>query len=468
MQLEQEHIDHIQQQFAAMSTKDEFVEILNYAKKILFGKKAKPFELKQITFYANPKIAGQRYYGFEIRKKSGGIRKIHAPVRGLKVIQKCLNIILQCVFSPHKAATGFIPEKSIVDNAKVHAGRNYVYNIDLKDFFPSIDQARVWKCLQLAPFFLVDITPAFTISKEEQKQDNLKLLGNTMNDEDFLKIKEVIEKDSRFYKDKIYSRLQLAGLIANLCCTEMEVERWDDNSNVWKVVKTNVLPQGAPTSPILTNIVCQKLDFLLTGVAKRFGLKYTRYADDITFSAQHNVFQKDGVFVGELRRIISQQKFHIKESKVRLQAAGYRQEVTGLIVNNNVNVHRKYIKQLRMWLYNWERYGYDRSYGYFLPTYLANKTIPVKGKPDMANVIAGKLEFLKMVRGKDDACYLKLKERLDKLAPNHAASDDLSVTRILDIWENEGIDKAMKVFYEENSQQEANEDKDADVLGVVL
>jgi hypothetical protein len=68
----------------------------------------------------------------------------------------------------------------------------------------------------------------------------------------------------------------------------------------WEKVTRNVLPQGAPTSPVLTNIVCQKLDFLLTGVAKRFGLKYSRYADDITFSSMHNVYQPDSDFLKEL------------------------------------------------------------------------------------------------------------------------------------------------------------------------
>ena len=71
----------------------------------------------------------------------------------------------------------------------------------------------------------------------------------------------------------------------------MCVERKDIDGN-WIETKKNVLPQGAPTSPVLTNVVCQRLDYLLTAVAKRFGLKYSRYADDITFSSLHNVYQK--------------------------------------------------------------------------------------------------------------------------------------------------------------------------------
>ncbi len=456
MQLTPEHIVHINAKFAEMSGKEDFVDLLNYAKNIVVGEKSHPFELKQITYYANPKVSGRRYKKFEIKKKSGGIRTIHSPVKGLSVIQRCLNLILQCVFTPHDAAKGFVQGKSIVDNAKMHVGRNYVYNIDLKDFFPSIDQARIWKCLQLAPFNLVDKTPPKMVTKEEQKQHNLELLkmliegarllpGQT-RETIFAQMKESSEKRAAFLKDKVYSRLLIANIIASLACTSMDVERMDKDGN-WQIVKRNVLPQGAATSPVITNIVCQRLDYLLTGVAKRFGLKYSRYADDITFSSQHNIFKDDGEFIKELRRIIAEQGFHIKESKVRLQQAAYRQEVTGLIVNKTVNVSQNYIKQLRMWLYNWERYGYDRAYSYFIPSYLAGKTTPVRGKPDMANVIGGKLNYLKMVKGENNEMYLKLKGRFLALVANY-----LSINSILDIWEKDGIDIAMDVYYkQENS-----------------
>jgi hypothetical protein len=108
-------------------------------------------------------------------------------------------------------------------------------------------------------------------------------------------------------------------------------------------------------------------------VARRFGLKYSRYADDITFSSMHNVYQPESDFLKELQRIILEQGFHIKESKTRLQKDGYRKEVTGLLVNEKANVQQRYIKQLRMWLYYWERYGYERAAGLFLQEYIADK-----------------------------------------------------------------------------------------------
>lgn len=365
MKIHQQNIEDLRQAFAKAQTKNNFLALLNSAKKVWLGEKAFDFEIKQLNYYTVRQDLQKKYLIFSVRKKSGGERIIHAPARGLKVLQTCLNIILQSVFEPHKAACGFVPKKSIVDNAKIHVGSYYVYNIDLKDFFPSIDQARVWRCLQ---------NPPFSLTKES-------------------------------------NRLQIANIIAALCCTEMEVERTNDKGEVERQ-KRNVLPQGAPTSPIITNIVCQRLDFLLTAVAKRFGLKYSRYADDITFSSLHNVYQRDSKFLNELHRIIADQNFEIKAAKTRLQRQGYRQEVTGLTVNQKVNVASRYIEQIRKWIYLWEKYGYEKAYNIFLTEYVNDKGHVKIAIPNMLNVLAGKLEYLKIVKGSDSSLYISLKERL--------------------------------------------------------
>lgn len=358
----------IKEAFNKMKNKDDLLALLNFAKKLLYGENAYPFQIQHINYYSNPNINKNRYIEFSIKKKSGGERVIYAPSAGLKAIQKCLNLIFQTVYSPHKAAKGFVPNKSIVDNAKLHTGKIYVYNIDLKDFFPSIDQARVWGRLQYPPFNL----------------------------------------------NKKTERLELAGIIASLCCNEMEVNRLDENGEWCKVLK-NVLPQGAPTSPTLSNIVCEKMDYYLTAVAKRFNLKYSRYADDITFSSMHNVYQEDSEFIKELHRIITEQNFHIQECKTRLQQNCYRQEVTGLVVNEKINVKKRYIKQLRMWLYLWEHYGYDKANKYFQEQYKGDKGHISKRQPDLAKVIKGKLNYLKMVKGQENTAYEKLLERFNKL-----------------------------------------------------
>jgi hypothetical protein len=450
MKIEQAHIDQIRTAFEKMQSKEDLLHVLNEAKPMVYGDKAVPFQLKQLTWYANPKLGPNRYAEFKIKKKSGAERCIHAPIKGLKSLQKTLSFVLQCVYEPHNAAMGFVRDRSIVDNAKLHVGSKYVYNIDLKDFFPSVDQARVWKCLQLKPF---NLNKASSVEPQHMKWEDFKkeylktdepvtfikgkgrMFTNTPYGTLYVANNFDIEKDkyillgSSLLKTKAgkslegtlwlvnkipdTSRLEIANIIASLCCTEMEVERKTENGE-WEKVKRNVLPQGAPTSPVITNIVCQKMDYLLTGVAKRFGLKYSRYADDITFSSMHNVYQPESEFLKELHRIIAEQNFHIKESKTRLQKDGYRKEVTGLLVNDKANVQQRYIKQLRMWLYYWETYGYERASGFFIQQYIADKGHVKKSKPDMANVISGKLDYLKMVKGVDNELYLKLKGRCDK------------------------------------------------------
>ena len=143
MKLSSENTRHIQLAFSQMRNKQDLLDLLNYSKSILYGEKALPFLRKHLNYHSNPNANKKRYKQFTIKKKSGGERIIYAPTRGLKAIQSCLNLILQTVYTSNLAATGFVPGISIVDNARRHARSLYVYNIDLKDFFHSIDQARV-------------------------------------------------------------------------------------------------------------------------------------------------------------------------------------------------------------------------------------------------------------------------------------------------------------------------------------
>jgi hypothetical protein len=166
MKLEQAHIEKIRTAFEKMQTREDLLSILNEAKPMVYGDKAIPFELKQLTWYANPKLGRKRYDEIKIKKKSGAERSINSPVKGLKSLQKTLSFILQCVYEPHNAAMGFVRYRSIFDNAKLHVRSKYIYNIDLKDFFPSVDQARVWKCFQLHPF---NLNKASSVEREYMK-----------------------------------------------------------------------------------------------------------------------------------------------------------------------------------------------------------------------------------------------------------------------------------------------------------
>jgi hypothetical protein len=403
MKIEQQHIDQIRQKFASMQNKEELVSLLSEAKNIMYGKECKPFELKSLTYYANPDLCKKRYAKFTVKKKSGGERTINAPVSGLKSILRSLNFILQCVYEPHNAATGFVLNKSIVDNAKVHVGNHHVYNLDLKDFFHSFDRNRVKMGFIYEPF--------------------------NLNGE----------------------REPLAFLLASLCTHPFEV-----NGEI-----KNVLPQGSPTSPTITNILCKKLDRRLTGLANRFGAKYTRYADDITFSSPHNIYN-DEDFKKELERIIAEDnllkfsgkqieigpQLKINTDKTRLQKSAHRQEVTGLIVNDKVNVKQRYIKQIRMWLYYWEKYGYEKAQQIFTRDYITDKGHVKKGKPNFVNVLDGKLEFLKMIKGVEDSTFKTLKKRFDKLthAKEKTQTERVDLDAVLNTLINKGLNPAMDLY----------------------
>ena len=351
----------------ALKSRKDLFNLLNEIKADLLGDKSYPFTLKQFLILCNPKNDKNRYHSFEMPKKSGGVRQICAPCGNLKWIQLCLNEIFKALYTPTPYAMGFAEGRSIVENARVHTNQNYVFNIDLKDFFPSIDQARVWKRLQLAPFNF---------------------------------------------------NAKIAGIIAGFCAIKWL--RYSDDSQFSDCF---VLPQGAPTSPLLTNAICDKLDRRLHGLAKRFGLHYSRYADDITFSSMHNVYHPNSDFRKELERIITDQRFLINEKKTRLAHCSTRQEVTGLTVGSKVNVARKYVKDIRAILHIWEKYGLNAAFATFYPRYKSEKCQLHRGEPSLPNVISGKLCYLKMVKGDTDPVYVKLNTQFLRLTQSEVISE---------------------------------------------
>ena len=280
--------------------------------------------------------AGKRercYKEFEIPKKSGGVRRITAPTGTLKDIMSCTADLLSEIYVPSDAAMGFIAGRSVKTNAEAHLGKCYVLNLDLSDFFPSIDSWMVESALV------------------------------------------------RYGVEALTARL-----IATICCYPKK----DEDGKI-----RNVLPQGAPTSPVLSNMVCRSLDFRLQGLADYFLLKYTRYADDLTFSSNHHVYDKDGEFFAELRRIISGNGFTINEAKTRLLVRWHdRREVTGLTVGEKVNVSRKWLKNLRAAMHHLEKIHIDAA---------------------ALRRVEGKVNYLGMIKGKEDPTYRRLRNRLRRV-----------------------------------------------------
>lgn len=238
-----------------------------------------------------------RYTTFEIPKKNGGTRIIKAPIPKLKKLQTHLaHLLYNCLteIEAERNATpvsyGFRKKGTITANAKNHKRRRFVLNLDLADFFPTFNFGRV------RGFFLKD--KSFELSEE------------------------------------------VATTIAQIACDEA------------------ALPQGSPCSPIISELIGQILDFRLLKLAKKHGVKYSRYADDITFSTNEKAFPTQlavqdqnapsvWILGDKLVSRINNSGFIINDGKTRMHCRGSRQTVTGLVVNEKVNVKSNYYRKAR-------------------------------------------------------------------------------------------------------------------------
>ena len=243
------------------------------------------------------------YYRFTIPKRGGGERPIWAPLPKLKAAQQWVRVNVVEKLLVHGSAHGFLAGRSTLTNAAVHRNPKVVLKMDLKDFFPTVTFPRVKGVFRRAGY-----------------------------------------------------REQVATLLA-LLCTEAPREVVElDGQTYYVSLGPRCLPQGAPTSPALTNTLCLRLDRRLTGLAKRLGYRYTRYADDLTFSlpAGHEGKPRLGALMGLVRRVVEAEGFHVHPEKTRVHRSGGRQQVTGLVVNGDgkPRVPRKLRRQMRAALHN--------------------------------------------------------------------------------------------------------------------
>lgn len=313
---------------------------------------------KQLTYWAYIVDDSKKYTAFSIKKRSGGVREINAPFAELKLMQRRANELLSELYYPNKAVHGFCRHRSILSNASFHVRKRFVLNVDLKDFFPTINFGRVRGMLIAKPYSL---------------------------------------------------RPAIATVIAQLCCLN------------------NSLPQGAPTSPLLANMICARMDRELVKLAKKHGCRFTRYCDDLTFSTAKREFPAAlGKLLGptyntraevgfELQNVITSNGFSVNVAKVRLYSSKRRQEVTGLTVNKFPNVQRTYIRKLRAMLHAWSKYGEEAAEAEYLAKYSLRHRHPARKPPVFRFVVKGKLSYLRMVRGYSDPAYQNLSRRAQLL-----------------------------------------------------
>lgn len=298
----------------------------------------------QRIFYDIKKSQGH-YNKFSIRKKDGGERIILSPDHGLKSIQRRLAYVLSLVYLGRSSVHGFRKGESIVSNAKDHTNKNILLNLDLEDFFPTIHFGRVRGILQAQPYNLIKSG---------------------------------------------------ATIIAGFCCCGGK------------------LPQGAPTSPIISNMICSHLDYELQKLARDNYGTYSRYADDITFSTNKKYFSENIVkFDGgvetignRLKEIIVKNGFLINSKKTRVKSRFSRQEVTGLIVNKFPNVKRSFIRNIRVMLYMWEKFGLATSSEWYGSSYGV----------DFYTSLRGKIVFTGFIKSKQSTVYTSLARKFNTLS----------------------------------------------------
>jgi RNA-directed DNA polymerase len=305
-----------------------------------------PKELQKIWWYR-----GAMYHHFSIAKGSGKLRLITAPDKRLKMLQRKLAPLLDQLYRVRNPVHGFVPDRSVKSNAEAHLDRKFVVNLDLKDFFPSITEARV--------------------------SGVLRALG----------------VDHR-----------VSEIVARLCCYN------------------GYLPQGAPTSPVLSNMICYRLDTMLLQIAKASRAIYTRYADDITFST----FQTPaGLFEGavppaghfepqalaaNLGQAVVSNGFSINPDKAHYADRHARRVVTGLKINELINVDRRFVRNLRAALHAAETLGVGGAQAKFQADYGG-------GAKSLPGHLAGKISWLRFVKGASDPLVRSLILRFNEAFP---------------------------------------------------
>jgi RNA-directed DNA polymerase len=302
----------------------------------------KPHAVSYIL-YKQPEAT--KYTIFQIPKRNGGQRTIHAPCDSLKLLQRKLSDLLQDCLDEISAARqrkdriahGFKRKRSIITNAREHRHRRWVFNVDLEEFFPSIHFGRVRGFL-------------------------------------------VKNRDFELHKN-------VATVIAQISCYE------------------NSLPQGSPCSPVVSNLVAHLLDMRLVDLASKAGCTYSRYADDLTFSTNKKAFPPDIAVPAELedgavahkwlpgealREVVERTGFHINGAKTHLMYRSSRQSVTGLVVNEKLNVRREYQHTVRAMVNSLVTTGKFELFG----VTQREETAVLEKRPGTLSELHGKLGFI--------------------------------------------------------------------------
>jgi RNA-directed DNA polymerase len=287
--------------------------------------------LRGLAFHAEA-TRTRHYVTFEVPKRSGGTRQLSAPLPRMKAAQAWILEHILEKLPTESPAHGFIAGRSTVTNARPHAGKPIVVNQDLVDFFPTITFGRV-----RGVFLRIGYSPA------------------------------------------------VATLLALLTTEAPRQEAKYAGTTYWVALGPRSLPQGACTSPALSNQIAVRLDRRLLGLANKRGFIYTRYADDLSFSGGVEMNEKLAPLLASVRHVVEEEGFSLHIAKGRVQRKGGRRTVTGIVVNepHKLAVPREEIRKLRAILHNAKKTGLAAQ----------NR----EGHPNFEAWLRGKIAYVSMI-----------------------------------------------------------------------
>ena len=252
----------------------------------------------------------QRYHYFKMKKKDGGYREIMSPSKDLKYIQKWISKNILEKHPLQDSCKGFRKGISIYDNAQPHEKADLLLKVDLLKYYDTITERRV-----------------FGVFADMGYVKNLAV---------------VLAKLTTSYHRRQYWK--------NIPDKELSQMGYKDFS------PPPVLPQGAPSSPAIANIVANVMDKRFSKLSEKLGFSYTRYADDLTFSIKGEGRLPSLKFI---REIISEERFCVNDNKIKFYKRGVKQYVTGLTIDNGINVSKKYRKEIASHIYFCKKFGVE-------------------------------------------------------------------------------------------------------------
>lgn len=297
--------------------------------------------LKKPFFDLQNILNNPSYTFFTVPKKRGGKREIYAPNGALKQVQKQLNYYLQAYYLciKPKEVTGFVINPHYLgEYCNIVANASYHVG---KKYLLNID--------------LKDFFPGITAKR----------------------VQDVFQSDVFCFNDQISIALTLLTTFQGR------------------------LPVGSPTSPVISNFVCQQLDTELISYCQSYGLTYSRYADDLTFSSDDPFTAS---ILNDIEEKITKIGFVINSKKTRLTSMNRKQTVTGITVNQKVNVDRKLLKRTRAMVHDLSVNGLAAA----SCNHFGIEEGSQKLQEYFLNKLNGYINFIGQVRGKGDDIYIKL------------------------------------------------------------